>query len=189
MVPHFYHTSRQDPGALFELRRWAAIPLPTFQFDNTSAPGPSTCADTVSVSLTIADKLCDEWKPAYIQSLGSFKDYKPRNRKITYLTNTAHGSRVYWKIKFPWNSTMTGLSIDVWSIVFVHSVEQLAGMCRFLFLRSGWRFDRWAVILCSLSANQGAQRDAEIIPNEANKRCFMNIRNVLPPLCILYKAL
>ena len=84
---------------------------------------------------------------------------------------------------------MTGLSIDVWSIVFVHSGEQLAGMCRFLFLRSGWRFDSWAVILCSLSANQGTQRDAEIILNKANKRCFMKIGNVSSPLCVLDKAL
>lgn len=64
----------KDPGALFELRRWAAILLPTFQFDNTGTLGPSKFADTVSDSLTIADKPCDEWKCAYIQSSGSFKD-------------------------------------------------------------------------------------------------------------------
>lgn len=69
------HTSRQDPGVEFELCRWAAIQLPTLQFDNTGAPGPSKFVDTVSISPTKADKPCDEWKQAYIQSSGSFKDY------------------------------------------------------------------------------------------------------------------
>ena len=67
-------TSRQDPGALCELCRWAAILLPTFQLDNTSAPGPLKIADTVSISPTKADKTYDEWKYAYILSSGSFKD-------------------------------------------------------------------------------------------------------------------
>lgn len=61
VVPHFYHTHQgKDPGALFELRMWAAILRPTFQFDNTGAPGPSKFADTVSDSLTKGDKPCDE---------------------------------------------------------------------------------------------------------------------------------
>lgn len=60
------------PGALFELRRWEAILLPTFQFDNTNAPGPSKFVDTVSASATIEDTPCDKWKCAYTLSSGSF---------------------------------------------------------------------------------------------------------------------
>lgn len=60
------------PGALFELRRWEAILLPTFQFDNTNAPGPSKFVDTVSASATIEDMPCDKWKCAYTLSSGSF---------------------------------------------------------------------------------------------------------------------
>lgn len=36
------------------------------------------------------------------------------------------------------------------------------------FLRSSWRFDRWAALLCSLSASQEAQRDGKITPCKAN---------------------
>ena len=59
---HFCHTSRKDPGALPELCRWAKFLHTPFQFDNSDAPGPSKFVNTVSVSPTITDKLCDEWK-------------------------------------------------------------------------------------------------------------------------------
>lgn len=95
---YFYRTSRRDPGALFELRRWAAILPPTLQFDNTSAPGPSEFADPVSVSPTIAEKPCDDWECAFTQSPGSFKDYKLRKRRKKKSKKAAHDSCVYLKI-------------------------------------------------------------------------------------------
>lgn len=70
------HQAKALQRSLPELRRWAAILLHTFQFDNTSAQGPSKCAQVVSVSLTMADEPGDERKHAHIQSSGSFKDSK-----------------------------------------------------------------------------------------------------------------
>lgn len=93
-VPHFYHTSRRDPGASFELRRWAAILLPTsqiWQHKCFRAFQRIWFADTVSVSPTIADKPCDEWNvPLKITSQEIF--FFPRN--------AAHDSCVYIKSNF-----------------------------------------------------------------------------------------
>lgn len=169
-APHFYHTSRQDPGALFELRRWAAISLPTFQSDNTSAPGPSkfcaSCQHFTKKKKKKADKSCDEWKHAYIQSSGSFKDYEPRMKKL--FQGTLHMTVVFAE-------TLISLKQDYdrpfyWSVIW-SVCTQCWTTCWHVslsFLRSSWRFDRWAALLWSLSASQGAQRDGKITPYKAN---------------------
>lgn len=130
MVPHFYRTSRQDPGAVFELCRWAAIQLPTLQFDNTSAPGPS--------KLQILSVFHQHEQISHVMN-GNKPIFRAQGPlKITNQERNFSKEHCTWqlclpKLLFPWNRIMTDLSTGVWSGVFVHSAEQLAGMCRFHF--------------------------------------------------------
>lgn len=72
--------------------------FPRFNLTTQVRQGLQKFADTVSISPTKADKPCDEWKHAYIQSSGSIKDYEPK--KKPFQRNTAHDSCVYLNSNF-----------------------------------------------------------------------------------------
>lgn len=142
--------------------------FPHFNLTTQVLQGLQNLAHTVSISpkKKKADKPCDEWKHAYIQSSGSFKDYEPRMKKL--FQGTLHMTVVF-------TETLISLKQDYdrpfyWSVIW-SVCTQCWTTCWHVslsFLRSSWRFDRWAALLWSLSASQGAQRDGKITPYKAN---------------------
>lgn len=156
----------KDPGALFGQQ----FCFPHFNLTTQVLWRPSKFADTVSISLTIAAEPCDECKCAYIQSSGCFKDYKPGKRKEK--KKLCQGT-LHMTVVFTYNLISLKQDSDrPFNYSVIRSVcTQCWTTCRHVslsFLSSGWRFDRWAVLLCSLSDKQGAQRDGEIISSKAN---------------------